>query len=57
MREGGKGVGDKTKKGELTERVNIAKGIKDKKRQSQNEMRDIVAHIQRLEDEKRNLLK
>ena len=36
MREGGKGGGDKTKKGELTERVNTAKGIKANKRLSQD---------------------
>ena len=58
MREGGIAQGgDKTRKGELTERVNNAKGIRANKRQSQDQMRDIVATIQSLENEKRNLLK
>ena len=58
VREGGIAQsGDKTRKGELTERVNNAKGIRSNKRQSQDQMRDIVATIQSLENEKRGLLK
>ena len=49
--------GDRTKKGELTERVNTAKGLRADKRRTQDQMRDIVEEIKSLEDEKRNLLK
>lgn len=58
MREGGLTAGgSQTKKGELTERINIVKGIRANKRQKQDAMRDIVTDIQKLELEKRTLLK
>lgn len=58
VREGGLTAGgNNTKKGELTERINVAKGIRQNKRAKQDAMRDIVSEIQKLEGEKRNLLK
>jgi len=58
VREGGLTQGgDKTKKGELTEKINEAKGIRATKRQHQDAMRDIVAQMEGLENEKRTLLK
>ena len=58
VREGGlTNGGDKTKKGELTEKINEAKGIRATKRTHQDAMRDIVAQMEGLETEKRNLLK
>lgn len=58
VREGGlTSGGNQTKKGELTERINVAKGIRANKRQRQDAMRDIVSDIQKLETEKRTLLK
>jgi len=35
--------GGNTRKGELTERINTAKGIRATKRKNQDEMREIVA--------------
>jgi len=57
VREGGISTGNQTKKGELTERINVAKGIRSTKRTSQENMREIVAQIESLETLKRNLLK
>ena len=58
VREGGLTQGgDKTKKGELTEKINEAKGIRATKRQHQDAMRDIVAQMEGLEGEKNNLKK
>ena len=58
MREGGlTNGGDKTKRGELTERINVVKGIRANKQAKQASMRDIVAQMDTLENEKRALLK
>ena len=58
VREGGLTAGgNNTKKGELTERINVAKGIRTNKRQKNDALRDITADIQKLEGEKRSLLK
>lgn len=57
VREGGISSGGNTRKGELTEKINIVKGIRANKRKQQDLMRELVAQIGNLEEEKRALLK
>lgn len=58
IREGGMASqGGNTRKGELTERINEAKGVRANKRRNQDAMREIVDQISSYEQEKRELLK
>mmetsp|Transcript_5339 Transcript_5339/g.6557 ORF Transcript_5339/g.6557 Transcript_5339/m.6557 type:complete len:134 (+) Transcript_5339:432-833(+) len=58
VREGGRRAGEKnTRKGELTEKINVAKGIRNKKRAAQDQMREISDQINVFESDKKALLK
>ena len=49
--------GDKTRRGELSEKINEAKQIKAAKRRANDGMRDLVSQIDAFETEKRQLQK